>query len=788
MTKVKNIFTKGFAFALAILFVFMVASCKKCGDDGDEPTPTPTPTPEEVVVSLTATQDTIKKGETVNLSVSITGSTNTTYTWTISDPTLVSIENNQLTVIADTTIDKMVTVTATSNADTNAKASKTFKVLAPVIEGQVGELTHNMLQNLGNASITVTGVLTDIYQDFNMSINSSTQKYDMVVKMEKDKWSGSWNIQSDKQNVITDNYRKGEEDGLKDQYGNIGHALERLYIDKDNKVAVKRVTDYISVPAIWEAQHLWNHLNNLQINKFTYDAETEVYKYNADFTNEDDAYLMTYLAYSLTPLLEDTLAELYLVVEDGKITKMLAQTEILYYGENQEEDPDAMSYTTIELVFSEIGTTKVEDPQPYDAPEYVEKLQAALDKMKNANNYTFHTKDVQTYAPSTDGNDYEIQSVSTAISTSVQPLTSSVLLSAVKNHTSSVGTVGCYGQITKDAVLFATTGKYSYTMDGNDYYTNYTGYKQNNNNTYDYFEYNGTQNALVGKKWVSGSFFDALPSFDFSANVFECVGQTISNGKTRYTYQLRESSITRDIAMQVCAYSYADDADPSSTSSFTIVVDDDGNLISTTFPYSLVSGTYMGYCTTTYSNVGTTELEEGLFDNYVPREVKTSWSEYITKYYSPTNSTLDSREENAAVVFEAIFGDAAKDIPSPSLFMNIIGDNINGPFYDWKEKGTDSDGNPIKTGFVNINVTSSEYDENSRITNFDELMAQFKTALEAEGFTLSVANTDTSGGESGRGDRYVCFTKGDIQIVFQNNHTKYIWIYFYKTGDWTLNR
>jgi hypothetical protein len=28
----------------------------------------------------------------------------------------------------------------------------------------------------------------------------------------------------------------------------------------------------------------------------------------------------------------------------------------------------------------------------------------------------------------------------------------------------------------------------------------------------------------------------------------------------------------------------------------------------------------------------------------------------------------------------------------------------------------------------------------------------------------------------------------DVQIVIENNGTKYFWITFYVTGDWTLNR
>lgn len=743
---------------------------------------------EKVTVAVAASAETIKKGESVTLTVTVENATDKSYTWTVSDETLVAIDDNTLTVLKDIKLDKIVTVTATSVADPTVSASKNIKVVAPKIDGQVGELTSAMLAEIGNASITVNGTLTDYYTDFKQSSNNSKNDYSMTVEMEEGAWNGKWNVKNDIENVMVDCYRKSSIDGVKDQYGNVGHALERLYIDKDNKVASKIEKDYLSRPSIWESQHLWNHLSNLQINKFVYDAENEVYEYKANLSDIDDLYLLTYLSYSLTPLLEDTLVKVYLKVEDGEIVGLLGQTEILYYGEDTEEDPDAMSYTTINLTFSNIGTTTVQDPEPYDAPEFVEKLQAAITNMQNAKNYTFMTTDVTTIAPSPDSGDYVVESTtSSSVKARLYPIRT-LILSKVQNNNSSVGTVGCFGQITEDAVLFADTMKYSYTMDGKAYHTEYSGYKQNDDNTFDMFAYNSTLKTLAGTKKINGNISDVLPSFEFSPNVFSFSGSSTKNGKTLYKYTLNESAITRDLALEVSCYKYADDATASSTSRFSITVDGDGNLVETVYPYSLVSGTYVGYCKTTYSNIGTTELEADLFDGYVPREVKTSWDEYTVKYYTPTFSSQDSRDEIGSVVFEATYGESKKDIPAPQLFLDIFGDNINGPFFDDVTKGTDSDGNTIHSGYVSITTVSSEVDENGKMTNYNELMAELEEALLKEGFTKSVANCDTSGGENGLLNRYLCYIKNDIQIVIENNYSKYLWIYFYKTGDWTLKR
>lgn len=735
----------------------------------------------KATIEITASSAEMQYDGSVELEVTVNDATNEAYTLTTNAEDIVEINNNVLTVKegVNLTLDKYVTIIATLTEDVTVTDSVAVTIKAPVIEGQVGELTTEMLQEIGNASITVNGVLTDYYTDFNFSANSSVNSYDMLVKMSDGKWYGEWNHQLAPQNKTMDYYRRSEANDYKDGTGNLGHALERLFINKDNELEAKVEKNYNSIPVLWEAQHLWNHLANLQINKFAYDAENDVYEYQINMSDMDDLYLMTYLSFSLTPVLSDTLDRLYLKVEDGKVTQLLAQTEILYYGENTEEDPDAMSYSEIQLTFSNIGTTVVEDPKPYEAPENAEKLQVALEKMQNAKNYTFRTEDVQTYAPSGDSGDYELSVTSVAAKGVITSL-------AVKDFVSSVGTVGCYGLVTEDAILFAETMKYDYSMDGNSYRTEYFGYKQNTDGTYDEFAYDSDIDALVGTKKVNGNIFDAMPSFDLSPNIFTFESSMLKNGVMTYTFRLTDTAISREVALELSAYQYADDASSSASVSFKVVVNENGDLVSSTFPYDLVNGTYMGYCTTTYSNVGTTVLEDDTFTGYVPRVVKTSWDQYITKYYSADCSSATSHDENTAIVLEDAYGAAADSIPAPTVFLSAFGDNISGPFFDYQETGVDADGNKTYKKFISITATSDEYDENAKVLNYDEIIEILGNELEKLGFTLSVANTDTSGGATGQSNRYVCYVSDEIQVVIENNHTRYFWIYFYKTGDWTL--
>ena len=743
-----------------------------------------TPPADIVKIEMSASASQIKKGETVQVTARVTGAKNTKVSWSVSHPDVVSVDENGLvTMTGDITIDTIITITATSEENNTVKATKTLIAKAPIVEGRVGELTSDMLVAVGNPSITVTGTVTDVYNDINTPSNSSNEVYEFVIEMADGAWKASWNHLGSK-NVITSNYRRGDKDNIKDQNGNSGHEMLEMIINKDNAVYAKPIKDYMSYPAVWESQHLWNHLSNLNVNKFTYDVENDVYVYSVDPESVDDMYLMTYFAFSLTPILgnEDTFMELYLYVEDGAITKLLAQTAVVMLGDDP-ENPDATEYTTIEIEFSKVGTTVVPDPAPYEAAQYADKLQAALDNMKDADNYTFRVVDSMDDIPDT--GDYDIMSIGGA-STFVAG--SPVYLGAYQNTISSVGTVGSVGYVTPEAIVIATTGKYSYSLDGKNYHTEYSGYKQNTDGTYDEFECD--VNGFFGTKKVAGNILDIMPDFELSANIFRLTGMMINvdTGKEEYTFALREAAITRDVAMQLCAYSYADDASATSAMLLTIKVDEDGNLISVQFPYDL-GGVYGGSCVVTYGNVGTTTIEEGAFDNYRPRVPETAWSQYTLDDYYHLYTTLcknygcydeatgtynhKGHVATADVVLQGIFGESWTNVPSPEVLMTLFGDNFSGPFYNWKEV------NGENHGYMSITTFSTEYDENVKITNYEELMQEVIDELAKYGFTVSAANTDMSGGESGQADRYITFIhESGIKIVIENNHTKYLWVYF----------
>lgn len=810
MKNVKKLITCLVALTMAVTMLFSLVACEKSGGNGDAG---------NIEVSVTASKSeldsTAGANDSATITVTVTGAKDATYTISVSDDTVLKVEGNTVTVLKEIGLDAYHTVTATSNADKNKSGTVTFLVKAPKKEGQVGDLTSAKIQALGEASLTITGEVVDHYTDFNASYNNKDNKYDFDVQLSDGKWNGSWKI---KDSSLTNekSYRRGE-NTIKytdiDGKTKTGHELLETYVDKHNTAATKTVKDYLSIPVAWEAQHLWNHIGQLDVNKFTYDVDTESYAYGIDLNSSDDLFLMAYLTASLNPMLDPS-TEFFnvfrLILDDsGAITGAYARTEILYDGgaTTEAKDASSMSYSEITFTFSNVGSTTVADPSVYEADNEQDSamLQNALDNMANAKSYEFQAIDHATRAPSTDDGDYSLESA-TASSSSVKTAVGTTL--PLYNHTSATGTVGMRGWVTESVILLAETGKYSYSMDDKLYHTEYSGYKQINSEYYERFEYAYTKTDGVitdsffqGQERVYGNISSILPDFDFSADMFICTNRNTKKGEA--TFELLNTVVTRDISMSGSPYEGAYGYD-STEAVVTIVVDTNNNTIkSFEFPYN-ISDNYYGTYEVRFSKVGTAELPyDNLFDNYVERVWRSTWDLFETKYYYPThkNHYYDtdgsmhyySGIENAGTAMKAVYGDKGyKSLPSPEVFMKVFGDGVFGPFFSYKQIGTDASENPIYNDWFSVNMSTDKYDENSMVDDatYEEIINQLKTELakkENGGFIYDSANSRTDGGTTGRQDRYVTMYNDDIQVVIWNNYTKNFSVTFYKAGTWTLS-
>lgn len=820
MKRLKRFFGLFTAIALVCAMVFSAISC-------GEPTKKPVDEdPDPVIVEITGGADTISAGQTMTLSATVTNSDNTAVTWKVSDPVTLRItDDGVISVLSEPEIlNKLVTVTATSVADPRAYATKTVTVLAPKKSGQVGYLTTALLDKVSGNNITVSGTVTDKYIDTHLSSNNRTRIYNISVKMEEGKWSGAWNGEGGE--TLSETFYKGTRDNVKytvtDIDGNVlesldnGHSLEKEIVTKQNVVSRKTVTDYASKPIAWESQHYWNHMssfNNLiDASKFVYDPDdTTRYEYNLDEKNSEELFLMAYLVQSFTPML-DYVTEWFRTVvfvldaSHENIVSLQAQTNPSYTGAVTDQQGNIKSYDTmsvseVTLTFSDIGTTSIAAKTAYEAPEYADKLSAALENIKSATSYVFDAEEKATYEAMPDEGDYSVDYLSARTLNAARDAEPTFTFNDNPyNYKSASGKVGLRGYITPDAALIARTGKYSDAMDDKLYHTEYTGYRQFDG-YYEEFEYYAKTKkvdketvvekcGMKGTRRISGNYEQkVLPKFDFSVNLFKFAGTTLVGNSTRYTFKLKEADVTRDIAMEISMHSYADDGNPDSSNALTIVVDDKGNLISTTFPYEIT--TSYGVITTTYSHIGTTAINlEKIDKDYIERGAMASWSDYEMKHYKNAEGQYERDADgividpDAATAIQSIFGANAKNVPAPTVFKSVFEDFISGPFYEDDRR---QEGDTEKyVRFMSLTAEGTECDENMRLP--DELFAPYHekldAAMKAAGLNPVPSKTDVSGGKSGDEKRVMVYANENITVRIENIHTKWFYIDIYRTVDY----
>ncbi len=830
MKRAKSFISKLLALSLAGVMCFGMTACGEndtpAGDGNEDQGGQQQQEPAKPAVSISiaapATTN-LHYGESVTLSVTVSNTDNKGYFWSVVDEkgnpsTVLSVStvDDKVTVPQNVQADTVVSVVATAAADTTKTASVTFTVKASLGGEGIEGLTSDMFTDIASANITVKGTLTDYHVNLDNSMDNYDQSYDMTVMMEDGKWYGAWASidESGKisENVVSENYRMGED--LSTKYHLNGHALESVFINKDNEKDSKIETDYLSVPTTWESQHLWNQFTyfgtNVGPETYEYDVTNQVYLYKPDFgtgseqDNTQDAWQLTYLAFYFTPLLDTTIVNMYLKVEEGRITQLVGTTAQEVLATDSQGKATAYEYSEAVLTFSDSGKTVVPEPTPYDEPDNVEALEQAIAGMKAAKNYTFEAKETSVSAPSASDDDYTMDSV--AGSGAVQSLAATVAEGpkpeTFHNYNTSNATVGTKGYVTENIVLLETTGEYS-AYDTTPYYVRYNGYKQFDG-YYETFE--STSGALQGThRVVGGTIANILPKFDFSPNLFEYAGSESKNlpGKTKFTmvhkFVLRDTKITRDIAMEISCSGYEKDAEPMPFSTLTIWVTEDGQFYQTMIPYSITAGTYTGFVTSTFSKIGSTMLDASKFEgiNYNARVWKDTWDKYVVQDYEPNHDYKQDDAADPADVFASMFGSNWNEIlPKPELFMNIVGDVLYGPWFDYKTKETDADGKAT-SWYDHIDITVGDnklatyLDEKGVMKDVESFLGpngSITNALKGMGYTHDLANSGAA-----FGNYYGCYTRKEgnteVLIRIENNGTAYFFIEIYNSlSGWKLNR
>lgn len=609
-------------------------------------------------------------------------------------------------LVGDVRFDTTATITA--SLKDNANISKTISVRLlqtrgnqEPVEGKNGiKLTKENLGEISNASITSTGVLSDI----TLTVSNGREdknSYEMLVKMAQDRWYGAWNIMG-KKLVTSDTYVKSATTvNARDESGNIvaKNVMDRLYINSQNQLASKTVKNSASVPTLWENQHLWNHLTTsyLTVDDFNFDEEVDAaalgyvsrgtsntsmsaFKYRFDATDEQTAYLFAYIKQSLTPLAggDDAIEDLWVIVDSEGVLGIYAKTYVeSYWGTEdntpvQGSEPVSKSWSTIMLTLSDIGTTTVADPAPYTVGtrDVYTILEKSLSYMKDSKSYKFMAVDTATRAPTVNEDDYKVSGGVDSGSTGSGSSSGSATHSGkFYDHVDSVGlngkaATGTMGYVVANTanpfVLFEQVGKYESSMDDNVYHFTYTGYKGFTDGSgaayYEEFAYNSKIDGFAGTRIVNADISTVLPLFNFSTALFKYDSMKMDGDREVHTFSLIDPTLTYDVVQQMSIDKQRNSASSSAENTVQISVAYDTSkeesdpsaytIVSTSYPYSFAGGTYAGYITTYYYGIGTTTITENeVFGNkYQQRVLPTSWAEVAHKgyyYYLHTSVVKD---------------------------------------------------------------------------------------------------------------------------------------------------
>ncbi len=705
----------------------------------------------------------------------------------------------------------VVSVTVTSVAVPTLSQSLTLTVKPKMADGSVGDLTQAMIDELANSAITVNGVVKDVVKYNAGEGTSKTNSYDTKVELDGEKWKGSWWISGEKDPSVNESiYAKGDAFTLN---GKTVHKTEELYINKKNESSAKVLKSSDGDFLTWESRHFVNHIGGwtdesgvsyggLKVGKFE-EVGDNVFRYDIEFgttktdfstfqeiyyPSEDD-YLMLYLTWSFTPMLsaDDTIENFYVYVETvngvKKITKIMAETfktDITKEDSSTSKEVVIGYYNTeLTLSFDAIGTTAVASPAAHEEinNQKYAAFKKALEKMANVQSYTFKMTESNTYSPTIDSSEYEISGTVEESGSSGEDWKEFSL----KPFTSKTGEVGYRGLVTTDGALINRTIEYTNYLD-NPYRTEVSGYKQNDDNTYDEFEY--SDGILKGKYKKSGSFASLMPDFDVSPYVFKWYQTGAIEGSESseaYTFILRDSAITEEVAKAFCLSIYAKDAISSvdKDMSFLVTVkadyDNNGNLTDATlvkvgFAYDIYE-TWGGYYTTVYTNVNNTSLPENMFDadHYEGKKIPESWADYKGIVYhndfstaSGAKTTTVSGDKLVELIFGKTVAENATFNKMPGALSKTFDDYVYGPWHDYEETGVDSNGNKKYTSYITFRMMYDDYDENMKINDYDAFLETLIAQMKTCGFEYVEANS----GKVGTSRCFHSFVNNELKLQF----------------------
>lgn len=594
--------------------------CSVCGVTEGDPLPKPKPNPGDVTISIEG-NSTIKSGQTLKLTSSVLGTSETAVTWEItSGSEYAEIDQKGNLTAKETFRDEEVVIKITCKANEEISATKTIRIISKPT------LTQDMLDYLNDDYLGVDGFIKiDLYtiglfEKFEQSSNISVK-----TAMDGVHWYAE--------------YEDGTTGGTRSTYyKNHNNVACEVGVSLMNEEEYFPLTDDNDVEVSWEKSGLYNSLKGIKASDFTLNEDTWYY----DYTGNDKELTAKVLAacnpYDFILKSNPTFS---LIIESGEVMGITMTSDWDYSIVN--------SYKAVQElnVFFTAGEENVKVPTigKFNHEPIHDQLSVAIENMRNLNNYTLRYTSY-TYSVISGGlvgeGFYELVTQNDCYFTPFN----------VKNPLK-----------TDEEIELVQNDNYGFHKFNDNLYNSYTTDKDG---------------SFVASRAFESDFANAKPSFMFAAEIFTAYAEGSDGSITYYVNDAMSTVATTfyyGVGNDINLYGiYATRGYTSTTTSFTpYVTVKDGYIVDAGFYFNM--GYLYGVIELEYSEVNNTTMPEDVNVDFAVRNNPTSWSELVLNV-SEDDSTLDDDQEvNALEYFKAKFEDENIGDRMP-FFNECLGDTF----------------------------------------------------------------------------------------------------------------
>ncbi len=588
--------------------------CDVCGEKINDSIIVEPPKPQEVMIGIEGSSE-VRSGKTITLKANVTSNSelaDKTVEWQITKGSeFASITSDGVLTANEVTGDKVIEITAISNANKECSAKKIITILSKPV------LTDEMLNVLKEDKIAFEGYINISLYNFGI-INSLYSTYTTVVKTAMD--GTNWYAEYENGNTgLTQGAYYKKNNDLACQVG-VNFMNEEEYFP---------LTDEYGKEISWHDGGLYNVFKELDASDFTFDEKSWRYVY----TGYDESVIERMIA-SANPYDFDP-TNLALIIEDGEIYGI--------YSLAKDDYTIAQGYRAVQELYVAINygeTVEVPSIAKYSHEEIHDDLAIAIDNMQKLDNYTLNFHEMTVYYGSS-------------------------LIE--KGFTEQVTNDNCFFRPYDISYNSDYTRNYIYA-DKDNY-----GYKKINDNLYNTYTSDGTGNNFSAVRAYNDEFNKTKPSFAFAPEIFREYYVDEETGETTYYVDDLMSGVATTfyygVGNDIALYGiFATRGYTSETTSFTpYVTVKDGYIINAGFYFNI---TYLyGVVELEYTQFNETTINSEINFEFETREVPTSWSQLQIEI----SNVEEEKSMNALEYFKNLFKDENIDSKLP-FFGNAIGD------------------------------------------------------------------------------------------------------------------